>query len=147
MELPNRFNVRVYGLLVHDGKLLVAEETIYGKWVNKFPGGGLEFGEGIHNCLVREFLEETNLAITVGEHFYTNTFFQRSAFNPHDQLLSHYYWVTCADISPLDTTQPSVNPENGEQIRWHWYAIKDIHPDMFALPVDRVVVEMLGAIK
>ena len=40
------FNVRVYGLLVKDGHLLVSDEYCNGTYMTKLPGGGLEFGEG-----------------------------------------------------------------------------------------------------
>ena len=41
----------------------------------KFPGGGLEFGEGLRECLVREFLEETQQKVEVKEHFIQRIFF------------------------------------------------------------------------
>ena len=33
-------NLRVYGLLVRDNKVLIAEEKVAGKEILKFPGGG-----------------------------------------------------------------------------------------------------------
>ena len=89
-----RFNVRVYGVLLDDQqRVLVSDEWIRGKYYTKFPGGGLEFGEGTRDCLKREFMEEMNLAVEVGEHLYTTDFFQLSAFNPDHQILSIYYLV------------------------------------------------------
>ena len=53
----NRFNIRVYGLLINEQKqVLVSDELIRGSYITKFPGGGLEFGEGTRNCLQREFM-------------------------------------------------------------------------------------------
>src|SRR5687768_1363505 len=93
-----RFNVRVYGILVNEQKqVLVSDELIRGKEYTKFPGGGLEFGEGTRDCLKREFLEEMNLQVDVGQHLYTTDFFQQSAFNPAHQILSIYYWVTALE--------------------------------------------------
>jgi len=54
------FNVRVYGLMIHDGAILTVEEPVRDRIIRKFPGGGLEFGEGILDCLKREFKEELN---------------------------------------------------------------------------------------
>ena len=62
------FNVRVYGILIHKENLLVSDEFIKGKLITKFPGGGLEFGEGTIDCVIREFMEELNLKIEVKEH-------------------------------------------------------------------------------
>ena len=87
------FNVRVYGLLIESGSILITHETIKGFDMTKFPGGGLEFGEGTKDCLVREFKEELNLDITVKGHYYTTDFFQASAFNSSDQIISIYYLV------------------------------------------------------
>ncbi len=77
------FNVRVYGILINEQKqVLVSDEFIRGSYYTKFPGGGLEFGEGTRDCLKREFMEEMNLKVEIGEHIYTTDFFQLSAFNP-----------------------------------------------------------------
>lgn len=70
------FNLRVYGILINENKqVLVSDEFIRGNYYTKFPGGGLEFGEGTRECLKREFKEELDLDITVGEHLYTTDFF------------------------------------------------------------------------
>ena len=54
------FNLRVYGILINEqNQLLVSDEYIRGMKITKFPGGGLEFGEGTRDCLKREFLEES----------------------------------------------------------------------------------------
>lgn len=88
------FNIRVYGILSNkDREILVSDEFIRGNQYTKFPGGGLEFGEGTRDCLVREFMEEMNLAVRVTEHLYTTDFFQMSAFNPEHQIISIYYRV------------------------------------------------------
>ena len=88
------FNVRVYGILINkDEQLLVSDEYIRGEYYTKFPGGGLEFGEGTRECLKREFKEEMDLAVNVGEHLYTTDFYQQSAFNPKHQIISIYYYV------------------------------------------------------
>ena len=52
------FNIRVYGLIVKDEAILLSKELIFGKETYKFPGGGLEFGEGIIDGLKREFNEK-----------------------------------------------------------------------------------------
>ena len=89
-----RFNIRVYGILMtEEKKVLVSDEYIRGNYYTKFPGGGLEFGEGTRECLKREFKEEMDLEVEVGEHIYTTDHFQLSAFNPEHQIISIYYFV------------------------------------------------------
>ena len=91
--MDKRFNIRVYGILINDGNILVNEELINGKKIIKFPGGGLVWGEGTKDCLKREWKEELNLDIEVGDHFYTTDFFQPSAFD-NSQVISIYYRIT-----------------------------------------------------
>ncbi|HEX4374403.1 MAG TPA: NUDIX domain-containing protein, partial [Puia sp.] len=80
------FNVRVYGILFGGNKkVLVSDEFIRGNYYTKFPGGGLEFGEGTRDCLKREFKEEMDLEVKITGHIYTTDFFQMSAFNPEQQ--------------------------------------------------------------
>src|SRR5829696_4074619 len=87
-----QFNIRVYGILINKEKqVLVADEFIRDKYYTKFPGGGLEFGEGTRDCLKREFIEELDLKVEVLDHLYTTDFFQESAFRPGDQIISIYY--------------------------------------------------------
>ena len=76
--MPN-FNIRVYGILLDKNKrVLISDEFIRGNYFTKFPGGGLEFGEGTRDCLKREFKEETGLDVEIKEHIYTTDFFQIS---------------------------------------------------------------------
>ena len=90
------FNIRVYGILKDSkNRVLVSDEFIRGSYYTKFPGGGLELGEGTRDCLRREFKEETNLEVTIGEHIYTTDFYQISAFNNAHQIISIYYFYRC----------------------------------------------------
>ena len=56
-------NLRVYGVLVRDGKALMSAETVAGRDVLKFPGGAVEPGEVPEAALTREFDEECCLAV------------------------------------------------------------------------------------
>ena len=102
------FNDRVYGILLGENKeVLVSDEFIRGGYFTKFPGGGLEFGEGTRDCLKREFKEEMDLEVQVTDHLYTTDFFQLSAFNPEkkQQIIAIYYFVKALEPirAPLRT--------------------------------------------
>ncbi len=149
----NRFNLRVYGILINEQQqVLVSDEYIRGQFYTKFPGGGLEFGEGTRDCLKREFLEEMNLAVDVGGHIYTTDFFQMSAFKPDDQIISIYYEVKALEpiqvplrTKPFDfdETQLQVYHRTGETetfrfIDWHLFDSASV-----TLPIDKIVADLV----
>ena len=75
------FNIRVYGILINEMKqVLVSDELIRGSYITKFPGGGLESGEGTRDCLKREFLEEMDLKVEVGDHLIYHRFLSAICF-------------------------------------------------------------------
>jgi 8-oxo-dGTP diphosphatase len=64
----NRLRVRVCGLCWRDNKLLVANHKLNSEGVFWAPiGGGVEFGELVHDALIREFREEANIKIFPGK--------------------------------------------------------------------------------
>lgn len=132
--MQKRFNVRVYGLLIQNGQLLVNEEQIRDRSVVKLPGGGLHWGEGTHDCLIREWKEELDIDITVGDHFYTTSFFQHSAFDD-SQVISIYYLVSAP-------RNPAIrNLVAGEKT--FWLPLSGINAGTFTLPIDKVVGGMI----
>ncbi len=133
-KMDKRFNIRVYGICIKDGKLLINEEHFRDRVVYKFPGGGLDWGEGTHDCLKREWREELNVDIEVLEHFYTTDFFQDSAFDT-SQVISIYYLVR-AQLPEL-----IVNEMPNE--RTFWMALNEVSADTFTLAIDKVVGSML----
>lgn len=146
-----QFNVRVYGVLVNtNNEILVSDEYIKGAYITKFPGGGLEFGEGTKDCLVREFKEETGLEVTVGKHIYTTDFYQVSAFNNQHQIISIYYFVHCNNLSnlqvntkPFNFSKDIILDKNTQVEAFRFIQKSDINAAQFSLPIDKVVAEQL----
>jgi len=147
----NKFNIRVYGILLNQQQqILVSDELIRGNYFTKFPGGGLEFGEGTRDCLKREFLEETGLTVNIDAHIYTTDFFQISAFNNSDQIISIYYFVS-ADAVVLEQLRTSNKrfdfsvaqkaDTQGQYESFRWVDAADFHPAALSLPIDKIVVD------
>lgn len=147
------FTIRVYGILINEAKqVLVSDEYIRGGYFTKFPGGGLELGEGTRDCLQREFIEEMNLKVAVGEHIYTTDIYQRSAFNNAHQIVAIYYLVQALEpiISPLKTIpfdydesqlalyEKTQQIESFRFIDWDQFA-----PDAVTLPLDKLAAELV----
>ena len=132
--MEKRFNIRVYGIWIQDGQILVNEELIKGRKIIKFPGGGLNWGEGTIDCLKREWKEELGINIAVLDHFYTTDFFQPSAFD-NSQVISIYYLITA---EKLDTITNHVTNE-----RTFGMDASRISADTFTLPIDKIVGAML----
>jgi ADP-ribose pyrophosphatase YjhB (NUDIX family) len=139
------FNVRVYGLLAYDGRLLVADELIKGSRITKFPGGGLEFGEGPKDCLIREVQEEIGVEAFDVEHFYTTDFFQESAFRAGQQIISIYFTFRVAEPSSLPVSAIPFNfkQEVEDEESFRWLDLSTARVEDVTLPIDRVVLGML----
>lgn len=138
-----KFNLRVYGILVNDNEeVLLSSELRFGKAMVKFPGGGLEFGEGQKECLKREFLEECGIHVEVGDLFYVNDFVQVSAFHSDQQLVSFYYWVTYKNLHLLKTVPLSYQHENeGEKLVWR--KLTELTQEDMTFPIDKLVAKKL----
>lgn len=147
------FNIRVYGILLNENKqVLVSDEFIRGNYFTKFPGGGLEFGEGTRDCLKREFKEELDLHVEIGNHIYTTDFFQMSAFNPSHQIISIYYFAKSLESikvplrsKPFDFNegQMKIYHETGETETFRFIDWTDFSEESVTLPIDKVVARMI----
>ena len=147
------FNIRVYGILINDEKkVLVSDEYIRGKYYTKFPGGGLDLGEGTRDCLKREFKEEMDLDVEIGDHIYTTDFFQMSAFNPDDQIISIYYFAKALEEikTPLrnkefdfDEDQLKIYKEKNEIETFRFIDWDKFSAESVTLPIDKVVAAMI----
>jgi 8-oxo-dGTP diphosphatase len=153
VSVMDRFNIRVYGVLINEHRqVLVSDEWIRGQYFTKFPGGGLEYGEGTRDCLKREFMEEMNLNVEVADHLYTTDFFVQSAFHPDHQILSIYYRVhplepitVRLNNAPFEFDQEQIDLYNDtnetESFRFiHWDHFSE---ESVSLPIDKIVAGII----
>lgn len=134
----NSFNIRVYGLILESGSILLSKELIMGEEVFKFPGGGLEYGEGLIDGLNREFEEEIGQKIYNVKHYYTTDFFQRSSFKLTDQLLSIYYTGKLKQRVVNKINKPKKN-----QPVFIWEKLETLNEFKFKFPIDQLIVKKL----
>jgi len=139
------FNVRVYGLLINNrNEVLVSDEQEYGMRFTKFPGGGLEYGEGLADGLKREFIEECNAEIEVLSHFYTTDFFVKSAFND-SQIISVYYRVRNLEELNLSFKIKIFDFDGeGDVLQaFRWIKLNEMSAEDFTFPIDQHVARLL----
>lgn len=148
LPLITRFSVRVYGVLINnEDEILLSDECILGNYYTKFVGGGVEFGESTKAALIREFQEEAQLDITIGEHMYTTDFFIRSQFKPEVQVICVYYkvYATPTALTKLMTTSKRFDfkqAKHGAQ-NFRWHSIHQLTPADVDFEAEKRVVERI----
>lgn len=145
-SLPDQFTIRVYGIFSNSlNEILVTDEFQLDTPMTKFPGGGLQFGEGPIDCLRREMREECQQEIEAITHYYTTHFYQQALFWDNHQLLSIYYKAHLIPPLQFQISEKSFdfNPlENGQQ-SFRWVKREALNPDEFTFPIDKHVATLL----
>jgi len=140
------FNVRVYGLWVNEQQeVLVCDEERGAHRFTKFPGGGLELGEGTRAALWRECKEEMQLDMLVDEHLYTTDFYQASRFDG-SQVISIYYCMHHPDPSALKVaTEPFAFTHftRSEKLAFRWVKLEHFDESLLTFPIDKVALQHL----
>ncbi len=140
------FNVRVYGLLINDQQeIMLSDECQGDRYFTKFPGGGLELGEGLIDAVKREFMEECGVSIDIIKHFYTTDFYENSSFND-SQVISVYYLVKPIGILMLNFKHKAFDFEEGLSQCFRWKKISELSEDDVTFRTDKTVVKLLTEI-
>ena len=83
-ETHSKTRVGCRGIVIENGKLLVSREEVSDYWM--LPGGGLERGESLTECCVREIREETGYLVKPTQKILTiNEYYEEYLF------VSHYF--------------------------------------------------------
>jgi len=121
------FRPSAYGIIVHDGRVLLMRNKGNGKlWL---PGGGVEVGEKIEAGLVREIKEETGLDVTIEKYLFMreNFFYYQPLDEAYHAFLFFYH---CKSKSTDVLSDGEVDDLESEKPRWH--SIKDIKAEEIA---------------
>lgn len=144
-----RFNVRVYAVIfdAEAERVLLSREDLPGGLKVKFPGGGVELGEGVREALDREIAEELGPDVRLREvaPLYTTDFFVRSAFRPEDQILSIYF--------SAHLEAPGMEARFGHRFRaveggeaglaFKWRKVQELDPADLHFPIDRHILPLI----
>ena len=145
-NLINNFTIRVYAIIINNkNEVLLSDEFQMGMKMTKFPGGGMEFGEGTIDCLKREAIEEFGQEIEVLDHFYTTDFFQQARFKKEYQVVSIYYLAKFTDDIKFKISDKAFDFKEmiNESQSFRWQAIKNLNVNDLTLPIDQKVTHML----
>lgn len=134
----SRFNIRVYALIIFKNNILLSRELIQNKLIYKFPGGGVEIGEGIVDALQREAKEEMGQHLNHITHFYTTDFFQRSSFDSSEQLISIYFKASLSK----DLNNRLKIPVKDQPV-FEWKRLVDLDEENLHFPIDKKVLNMI----
>ena len=118
-QYGNQLRLRVCGICVQSGKVLLINHSGMNEsgefWSP--PGGGLEFGESIEDCLKREFLEETNTVISVGRFLTVREFLK-----PPIHAIELYYEVKIESGNIKKGFDPEMDYQIIKDIQWLSFA-------------------------
>ncbi|HEY5826058.1 MAG TPA: NUDIX hydrolase [Cyclobacteriaceae bacterium] len=121
----NRLRVRACGLCVVGNDLLLVNHRHLGNenfWAP--PGGGIEFGEHIEQCLVREFREETGLEIEPKEFLFTTEF-----ISPPLHAIEFFFRVEKISGTLKSGNDPEMKDQIIRDVQFiSWSALKSLNP-------------------
>jgi 8-oxo-dGTP pyrophosphatase MutT (NUDIX family) len=142
-ELTPLFNIRVYALVVKNNRLLISEEQHGGFFLRKFPGGGLQFGEGVLQALHRELKEELDADVDSASLLCVTEDFVVSFLNNKQQVIGVHYLVDLKqDYSDEFLNNNHLEIENGH-IQFKWVSIDSLTAEDFTSSVDKSAFEKL----
>ena len=108
-ETPERVRESARGLVVKDGKILLTCEARTGIYMS--PGGGVEEGETLTECCIRELREEAGLTVKPVERFVTVNEFSLGTL-----YISHYF--LCEITGECKRSLTDTEAYNGVRPRW-----------------------------
>ena len=117
-QYGGKIRVRVCGICIQNDTILLLKHEGIGesgfKWIP--PGGGVEFGETMQEALKREFLEETNLTIEVGQLVAINEFIDEPL-----HAIEFFFLVNTSNFDAILGHDPETQTQILTDLQWLSY--------------------------
>ncbi len=112
--------IGVGGIIIHEGRILLVKRGVApnrGQWA--VPGGTLQLGETLQECVAREILEETGVTIKVGGCVYVFDYLERD-----DAGKVKYHFVVVDYMGEYVSGEPKGGDDAEEA---GWFKPEDLH--------------------
>ena len=123
MPENKKFVIRCRAIILHEGKLLVVKHHNKHEFV-ALPGGHLEWGEDVRECVRREIIEELGIEPEIGRLLFVNTFQDGENIQPIEFFFEVTNGADYINSQNLDRTHAHeienmfwVNPEDEVNLR------------------------------
>ena len=103
-SMEKRPRIRAAVAVLHEGRLLLVEHTKNARSYWLLPGGGLEWGESLHDAVAREVREETGLEVVMGDLLYASETISPDRERHLVHLVFQPFWILSADLFWLNTS-------------------------------------------
>ncbi len=111
----SHFRPSVYGLLIHENKILLMKNRNASRL--SLPGGGIELGETNEEALLREIKEETGIEAQVNQLLaFDQDFFY---YDPKNIFVHTFlFFYACTPLTTTPHADDAVEDEESEKPRW-----------------------------
>lgn len=142
----NHRHLGVYGIIICNDKILLTEKS-RGAYTGKFdlPGGGLEHGEEILDCLKREIKEETGLEIKTAKLY--DTYSYRTKWNNLNEIEDLHHIGIIYNVEVKDFASLKLTGDGLDVLSTHWQSLNEINMDNLSPFAYRVIKELICAKK
>ncbi|OOG77172.1 NUDIX domain-containing protein [Algoriphagus sp. A40] len=121
-KFGNQLRTRVNGILIENDRLLMVKHQMgNGGILWSVPGGGMHFGSNAPENLEREFLEETNLTVKVGNYLFVHEY-----LHPPLHSMEHFFEVKRIDGSVKLGKDPELSDDIQILLDVAWKSAQEI---------------------